>query len=148
MFSLGQVIEVKRLSLPRVVHCAVCLRGIRVWLNIKQQGQTAGFGPCFHLPGLRHFGITPFLTHSQLWVSRCSSGIQAPPDWWLGGLVVKGRRHFGFRPQKATSQHQGTTHHVVLGSPFGFPTKPQATPLDQRVALQEILQENSLFRVF
>ena len=22
-----------------------------VWLKIKQEGQTAGFGPCFHLPG-------------------------------------------------------------------------------------------------
>ena len=24
---------------------------IWVWLKIKQEGQTAGFGPCFHLPG-------------------------------------------------------------------------------------------------
>ena len=22
-----------------------------VWLKMKQEGQTAGFGPCFHLPG-------------------------------------------------------------------------------------------------
>ena len=25
--------------------------GIWVWPKIKQEGQTAGFGPCFHLPG-------------------------------------------------------------------------------------------------
>ena len=30
-----------------------------VWRKIKQEGQTAGFGPCFHLPGL-HFGIPVF----------------------------------------------------------------------------------------
>ena len=24
---------------------------IWVWLKIKEEGQTAGFGPCFHLPG-------------------------------------------------------------------------------------------------
>ena len=35
-----------------------------VWLKIKQEGQTAGFGPCFHLPGF-HFG-TGFLSHSQV----------------------------------------------------------------------------------
>ena len=27
------------------------LRAEWVWLKIKQEGQTAGFGPCFHLPG-------------------------------------------------------------------------------------------------
>ena len=35
-----------------------------VWLKIKQEGQTAGFGPCFHLPGF-HFG-TGFVSHSQM----------------------------------------------------------------------------------
>ena len=34
------------------------------WLKIKQEGQTAGFGPCFHLPGFQ-FGIG-FLSHSQM----------------------------------------------------------------------------------
>ena len=27
---------------------------IWVWLKIKDLGQTAGFGPCFHLPGFHH----------------------------------------------------------------------------------------------
>ena len=35
-----------------------------VWLKINQEGQTAGFGPFFHLPGF-HFG-TGFLSHSQI----------------------------------------------------------------------------------
>ena len=34
-----------------------------VVLKIKQEGQTAGFGPCFHLPGF-HFG-PGFLSHSH-----------------------------------------------------------------------------------
>ena len=29
------------------------------WLKIKQEGQTAGLGPCFHLPGF-HFGSHVF----------------------------------------------------------------------------------------
>ena len=32
--------------------------------KIKQEGQTAGFGPCFHLPGLKL--RTGFLSHNQL----------------------------------------------------------------------------------
>ena len=35
-----------------------------VWLKIKQEGQTAGLGPCFHSPGF-HFG-TGFLSHSHV----------------------------------------------------------------------------------
>ena len=32
---------------PYIFHrCAIW-----VWLKIKREGQTAGFGPCFHLPG-------------------------------------------------------------------------------------------------
>ena len=41
-----------------------------VWLKIKLEGRTAGFGPCFHLPGF-HFG-TGFLSHSQLQTSSPS----------------------------------------------------------------------------
>ena len=37
---------------------------IWVWLKINQEGQTAGFGPCFHLPGF-DFGIG-FLSHSHI----------------------------------------------------------------------------------
>ena len=38
---------------------------IWVWLKMKQEGQTAGFGPCFHLPGqpileFRFFEPQPF----------------------------------------------------------------------------------------
>ena len=36
-----------------------------MWLKIKQEGQTAGFGPCFHLPGQPILG-TGFLSHSHL----------------------------------------------------------------------------------
>ena len=32
-----------------------------MWLKIKKQGQTAGFGPCFHLPVLVH--VKPVLVH-------------------------------------------------------------------------------------
>ena len=39
-----------------------------VWLKMKQAGQTAGFGPCFHLPGF-HFG-NGFLSHSHLFPTR------------------------------------------------------------------------------
>ena len=39
------------------------VRAVWVWLKIKQEGQTAGFGPCFHLPGFP-FG-TGFLSHSH-----------------------------------------------------------------------------------
>ena len=35
-----------------------------VWLKIQQEGQTAGFGPCVHLPG-SPFG-TGFLSHSHV----------------------------------------------------------------------------------
>ena len=45
-----------------------------VWLKIKQGGQTAGFGPCFHLPGF-HFG-TGFLSHGQLELVVAASFIQ------------------------------------------------------------------------
>ena len=41
-----------------------CKWGKWVWLKSKQEGPTAGFGPCFHLPGF-HFG-TGFLSHSQM----------------------------------------------------------------------------------
>ena len=37
---------------------------IWVWLKMNQEGQTAGSGPCFHLPGF-HFG-TGFLSHSHM----------------------------------------------------------------------------------
>ena len=34
------------------------------WLKMKQEGQTAGVGPCFLLPGF-HFGAG-FLSHSHV----------------------------------------------------------------------------------
>ena len=40
----------------------------QMWLKIEQQGQTAGCGPGFHLPGF-HFG-TGFLSHSQIEISN------------------------------------------------------------------------------
>ena len=41
--------SVSRLSFPGPGPSP--LYSVWVWLKIKQQGQTAGFGPCFHLPG-------------------------------------------------------------------------------------------------
>ena len=38
--------------------------GTWLWLKIQELGQTAGFGPCFHLPGF-HFG-TGFLSHTHI----------------------------------------------------------------------------------
>ena len=38
----------------------------RLWLKIKPEGQTAGFGPCFHLPRF-HFGAG-FLSHSHMYI--------------------------------------------------------------------------------
>ena len=57
---------------------------IWVWLKIKQEGQTAGFGPCFHLPGqpileFRFFefataislvGFRGFLRSGETWTSH------------------------------------------------------------------------------
>ena len=45
------------------MSASTVIRTTRVWLKIKQEGQTAGFGPCFHLPGFQ-FG-TGFLSHSH-----------------------------------------------------------------------------------
>ena len=68
----------------RMVPTSVCTRKW-VWLNIEQEGQTAGFGPCFHLPGF-HFG-TGFLSHSQIkpWLKpsfkgACSAKCQFRPS--------------------------------------------------------------------
>ena len=36
-----------------------------MWLKIKQEGQAAGFGPCF-LTRASHFGIPGYLSHSHL----------------------------------------------------------------------------------
>ena len=44
-----------------------------VWLKIKQEGQTAGLGPCFHLQRF-HFG-TGFLSHSQMKPKTKSCGL-------------------------------------------------------------------------
>ena len=58
------------------------------WLKTKQEGQTAGFGPCFHLPGF-HVG-TGFLSHGQ--IAHFSKGVftmdpNAPPPLVLGTRV-------------------------------------------------------------
>ena len=46
-----------------------------MWLKIKQEGQTAGFGPCFHLPGF-HVG-TGFLSRS----------VSGSSGRWMGNLL-------------------------------------------------------------
>ena len=43
------------------------------WLKINQEGQTAGFGPCFHLPGF-HFDIG-FLSHGHVSCSQPELGL-------------------------------------------------------------------------
>ena len=45
-----------------------------MWLKVKQEGQTAGFGPCSHLPGF-HFG-TGCLSRSQMGMGKI-----APPGY-------------------------------------------------------------------
>ena len=37
-----------------------------VWLNIKQEGQTAGFGPWKPLTRATHFGSSGFWSHSHV----------------------------------------------------------------------------------
>ena len=52
------------------LHARLLAQVIWVWLKMKHEGQTAGVGPCFHLPGFL-FG-TGFWSHSQIfsWGSR------------------------------------------------------------------------------
>ena len=55
--------------------CPVAVQDVQdkwLWLKIKQQGQTAGVGPCFHLPGF-HFG-TGLL--SQFWYYQSKNRIR------------------------------------------------------------------------
>ena len=76
---------------------------------MSKLNQTAGFGPCFLLPGL-HFGVTLFLTHTQIkgrkWEGFCETagGFPAPdqsacircgkPDAvWASGLEIKLATH-------------------------------------------------------
>ena len=40
-----------------------------VWLKIKQEGQTAGFGPCFRLPRQAILELLGLLSHSHVKVS-------------------------------------------------------------------------------
>ena len=44
-----------------------------MWLKIKQEGQAAGFGPCFHLPGFR-FGIPVFRAPAKCFPKEKPSG--------------------------------------------------------------------------
>ena len=60
------------LCVPKTIHC-----DIWVWLKINQEGQTAGFGSCFHLPGF-HFG-TGFLSHSHIMFFHAVSTQDALP---------------------------------------------------------------------
>ena len=80
-----------------------CVEGPKwVWLKIKQEGQTAGFGPCFHLPGLAPFWNSGFLSHSQVGkkpplvhlVHQPSSEI---PFWRC--------QFFGVKPDKGKGPH-------------------------------------------
>ena len=58
-----------------------------VWLKITQEGQTAGFGPCFHL-GF-HFGIPFFLSPSHMSSERTdqfpSRGVWEDAVGWKKG---------------------------------------------------------------
>ena len=58
-----------------------------LWLKIKQEGQTAGFGPCFHLPGF-HFG-TGFWSHSHVGTSTCGPrGLFTFQELWMGAKSI------------------------------------------------------------
>ena len=60
-----------------------------MWLKIKQQGQTAGFGPCFHLPiglpilAFRFFEPQPYSCRCFRQSPLCLNG------WDLGGDAKK-----------------------------------------------------------
>ena len=56
-----------------------------MWLKIRQEGQTAGFGPCFHLPIGFHFG-TGFLSHGQIRTTP-------PPQCASAALARSGASH-------------------------------------------------------
>ena len=59
---------------------------IWVWLKIKREGQTVGFGPCFHLlPGF-HFG-TGCLNHSHLSLRFLSGKTKMLPEETSGGAM-------------------------------------------------------------
>ena len=72
-----------------------------VWLKIKQEGQTAGFGPCFHLPGQPIFGTEPSfsvsdsaLQYTDTHTSCCCFWALTPPNkktprTWLTERVAK-----------------------------------------------------------
>ena len=47
---LGQNFHWKVWDAPQFLNCWTSLLKW-LWLKIEQEGQTAGFGPCFHLPG-------------------------------------------------------------------------------------------------
>ena len=58
-------------ELVQVLYLEKAVKGMQVGAfvspgPVKQQGQTAGFGPCFHLQGNPFRKIPGFLSHSQL----------------------------------------------------------------------------------
>ena len=78
-----------------------------VWLKIKQEGPTAGLGPCFqcfHLPGF-HFG-TGVLSHSQhSALHTLSIGELSRPAVRENGLARRLGKHAKGGVQSGVSNH-------------------------------------------
>ena len=73
-----------------------------IWLKIKQEGQTAGFGPCLHLPQVlvhvstyqgKPFWDSGVLSHSHLQLAACLFCLHVQPG--PRALVFRYEKRFG-----------------------------------------------------
>ena len=72
-------------SLLPAGHWGQAARDVEVWpengvKNEATRNRTAGFSPCFHLLR-KHFGVTLFLTHSQMGPEWLFRTIAVSPQW-------------------------------------------------------------------
>ena len=66
---------------------------IWVWLKVKQEGQTAGSGPCFHLPGQPMLEFRFFcMNHSQKYIPERNRGRARRCVWWWTTCTLPARR--------------------------------------------------------
>ena len=75
-----------------MVPCEVHVHGVTggfdtwVWLKIKQEGQNAGFGPCFHLPGQPI--LVPVLRATATCQSAMSARLEPAAEQIFPGVAV------------------------------------------------------------
>ena len=84
---------------------------IWVWLKLKQEGQTAGFDPCFHLPGQAILEFRFFGFHSHLWGCVSSGNGCIARLSWIFSLLPFGL--FSIFPFDSTSKQL----FLLAGSP-------------------------------